>query len=151
MLGVTVFALARVTLAASAAEVAIDSGELNCAIKAERLVGDLLECDKSALTTPSRIESIAGESLQMAQAPQVSYLRLVSDSAATSSTVAVSSPDTGSAGVVAPSPAPEGAVAVASVTPTRSAFSGILASVMEMAAGEAEVLLVGDAGLASTR
>ncbi|MHB9004169.1 MAG: hypothetical protein ACYC6C_08900 [Coriobacteriia bacterium] len=140
LIAASIFGVARVTLAAQAAATAIESGRLNSEIKAERLVGDLLECDKSALSTPSRIECIAGESLQMAQAPQVAYLELPASIPVKTSSVS------GSPVVVV-----EEAESTAVQTTDSAGFSGMLASVMEMATGEAEVLLVGDAGLASTR
>lgn len=140
LIALTIFGVARVTLSAQAAATAIESGRLNSQIKEERLVGDLLECDKSALSTPSRIECIAGQSLQMAAAPQISYLELPASPVADSK-------GTGTA----PPPAVKETEVEPIQTADSSGFSGMLASVMEMATGEAEVLLVGDAGLASTR
>jgi cell division protein FtsL len=140
LVAVTIFGTARVTLTAQAAAAAIESGRLNSEIKAERLVGDLLECDKSALSTPSRIECIAGESLKMAEAPHVAYLELPASTGT----------DTGpftDAGSVVTNKGENRPVQKAQ----NDGFSGMLASVMEMATSEAEVLLVGDAGLVSTR
>jgi len=140
LIALSIFGVARVTLAAQAAATAIESGRLNSEIKAERLVGDLLECDKSALSTPSRIEGIAGQSLQMAQAPLISYLKLPASTVGENEAAA---------------DVPAARVKETKIEPAQTAdasgLSGMLASVMEMAAGEAEILLVGDAGLASTR
>lgn len=140
LIALTIFGVARVTLAAQAAATAIESGRLNSEIKAERLAGDILECDKSALSTPSRIEGIAGQSLQMAQAPQISYLELPASAAKTNE-----------AADEVPAARAKETENEPAQTADASGFSGMLASVMEMATGEAEVLLVGDAGLASTR
>lgn len=133
ILGVALFGLGRVMLAAKATEAAIRSGELRTSIKAERLAGDRLEIDRSALTVPSRIESIAGASMEMAEADSVAYMAL--PAAATQAIVET--------------PAPDQRVSDVSVT-NATTMAGMLASVMEMAAGEAQVLLVGDVGLAST-
>lgn len=137
MLALTLFALGRVMLSAKAAETAIDSGAIMDDIKAERLEGDLLEVDMSALKTPSRIEFIAGQTLDMSQAPDVSYMDLSSADL-----------DPGPGEAVASADAARMSEADAGVS---SGAAGMLASVLEMAAGEARVLLVGDAGLASAR
>jgi len=140
MLGLTLFGLGRVMLSARAAETAMESGRIARDIKAQRLEGDLLEVDKSSLATPSRIEGIAGQTLKMASAPEVDYMTLPV-SAAESKT----QPPAGDAS--------SGAVSSAGIVRQEQAggLAGMLASVMEMATGEAELLLVGDAGLASAR
>lgn len=140
MLGLTLFGLGRVMLSARAAETAMESGRIASDIKAQRLEGDLLEVDKSSLATPSRIEGIAGQTLKMASAPEVDYMTLPA-SAEESKT----QPPAGEASV--------GEVSSAGVVSQGQAggLAGMLASVMEMATGEAELLLVGDAGLASAR
>lgn len=132
MCGVALFGLARVMLAAQATEASLDSGTLRAEIKAERLTGDLLEVDRSALTVPSRIENIAGTSMKMAEAGSVEYLTLPLE-------VAQSVPPTGTAEVTQAS----GDVS--------SGSTGLFASILDMAAGEAQVLLVGDLGLASSK
>lgn len=145
MIGLTLFGLGRVMVSARATETAIESGRLESDIKAERLKGDLLEVDKSALAAPSRIEGIAGQTLKMAQAPAVDYMTLPSDAgeATTSTTTAADTASPSAAGTK---------VSSADVSSgSASGLAGMLASVMRMAAGEAEVLLVGDAGLASAR
>ncbi len=138
MIGLTLFGLGRVMLSARAAETAMESGALQSDIKAQRLTGDLLEVDKSALATPSRIEGIAGATLKMAAAPEVDYLCLPSDSATASARTGEE-------------PASSKSAAQVSAADVGGGFTGMLESVMEMAAGEAELLLVGDAGLASAR
>lgn len=145
-----VFGIGRVMLTAKAAEASIDAGRLRADIKAERFTGDSLEADRSALATPSRIESIAGESLKMAQASQVSYLALPSVARAAipgDSVDEVLKPPVGDDAVV-----PVNDVSAAAAMKGRTGvIAGILASVMELAAGEAHVLLLGDVGLATSR
>ncbi len=134
--GLALFGLGRVMLAARATEASIRSSELRERIKEEQLVGDLLEINMSSLTVPSRIESIAGNSMQMSQAVSVEYMELPpecrDDFSASSDSVALvdEAPNTADTGSDGP--------------------TGVLASVLEMAAGEAQVLLVGDVGLASS-
>ena len=133
MLCAAVFGLGRVMISTQAAEASFDSNRLEQEIKAERLQGDLLEVDKSSLTTPSRIEQIAGETLKMSAASDVSYMCLPGVSAEEQ-------------------PAHVETVAVAEEGPEHEdALAALFSSVMEMSAGEAQVLLVGDVGLASSR
>ncbi len=125
---VAVLGLGRVWLSVQAAQASIDSGQLRRDIKLEQYQGDMLEVQQSALATPSRIQAIAGGTMGMAPAVSVSYLDLRDESAS------------GSAGTPAlAKSAPE------------SGLSGAFAQAMEVAAGEARVLLVGDVGLASSR
>lgn len=132
MLCAAVFGLGRVMISTQAAEASFDSNRLEQEIKAERLQGDLLEVDKSALTTPSRIEQIAGETLKMSAASDVSYMCLPGVSAEEQP------------GHVDP-------VAVEEIPEYEDALTALFSSVMEMSAGEAQVLIVGDVGLASSR
>lgn len=137
LVALALFGLGRVMLAAKATEAAIRSGELRTSIKAERLVGDQLEVNRSALTVPSRIESIAGVTMEMGEADSVAYMELPGDYGSAPS-----------------NPVPDGVGAGAEVsvqTPSEhDGLADMLASVMQMAAGEAQVLLVGDVGLATT-
>jgi len=94
-------------------------------IKTERYEGDMLEVRQSALGSPSRIRAIAGEAMGMAPARKVTYL----DMAPT---------DAGRAPVLADST-------------QRSALERVIAGMMNLSAGEAQVLLVGDVGLASSK
>ncbi len=71
-----IFGLGRVAVAAQATEASFEANQIREDIKAERLTGQLLEVDKSALTTPSRIEAIAGSTMKMADANDVCYLAL---------------------------------------------------------------------------
>lgn len=133
MIALTIAGLGRVALSVKATQTSFEKGVLARDIKAERLEGDLLEVDRSALMTPSRIERIAGGSMEMAAAGDVSYLELPAD--AGDSEQAASDIERES---------------TASPAQTPSA-KGLFQAVMDMAAGEAQVLLVGDAGLASSR
>lgn len=119
-----VLGLARVAVAARAAEAAMDSGRIMRDIKAERLTGDRLEIDRSALSTPSRIEGIAGEAMRMAPPREVLYL------------------DAG-----------EIEMEEEDARTARAALGDghALAAFLRAAAAEAQVLLVGDVGLASAR
>ena len=117
----------------SAAEASIDAWELRAEVKAERLVTRTLEADRSALAAPSRIEAVACQTLNMCRPTQVSYLQLpASDDAVPPGVPAANAdePDT---------------------APAVSGESGVLATLMDLAAGEAEVMLVGDVGLGSFR
>jgi len=120
--------LGRVWLSVQAAQASIDSTKLRRDIKLEQYQGDMLEVQQSALATPSRIQAIAGGTMGMAPAASVSYLDLRDTSA----------------------PPPKDIVAASAAAPG-SGFAGALGKVMEAAASEARVLLVGDVGLASSR
>ena len=128
VLVVSVLGLGRVWLSVQAAEASIDSSKLRRDIKLEQYQGDMLEVQQSALSTPSRIQAIAGGTMGMAPAVSVSYLDLRGDSA-----------HDPSPGAASASRVPGGGL------------SGTLAKAMEVAAGEARVLLVGDVGLSSSR
>ena len=126
---VGVFALlgvGRVWLSVQAAEASIDSGQLRREIKVERYRGDMLEIQQSALATPSRIQAIAGTTMGMAPATTVSYLDMRDDGAVEGTPKAVD-------------------VAMSGGT------AGLLVRMMDVAADEAQVLLVGDVGLASSK
>lgn len=113
----------RVTLAAHAAEATIDAWELRKEVKTERLVARTLEADRSALASPSRIEAVACQTLNMQRPKQVSYLQL---------------------------PSAAGFDVVQGATPPADS-PGVLVTLMDLAAGEAQVMLVGDVGLGSLR
>ncbi len=121
-----VLGLGRVWLSVQAAQASIDSGKLRREIKLEQYQGDMLEVQQSALATPSRIQAIAGRAMGMRPGGKVSYLDL-REIEGTGATAAVAESESESAG------------------------SGALSKAMEVAAGEARVLLVGDVGLASSR
>ena len=127
----TLFGLTRVSLSARVAEAAIDTDRLRSDIRAERLVTDSLEVDRGVLRTPERLATIASVSMCMAEPAELAYLEIADGSA----------PDVR----VGPDPietADEG---------DGFTLRTLVGAVMDMAAGEAEVLLVGDVGLASSR
>jgi cell division protein FtsL len=107
-----------------AAEASIKANELRSTIKNERYEGDMLEVRESALGSPSRIRAIASNALQMTSSRKVTYVRL----------------ETGAATPQAPRGAAQA---------TNS--NGALARMMDLTAGEAQVLLVGSIGLARSK
>ena len=121
---IAVLGVGRVWLSVQATQASIDSSNLRREIKNERYKGDLLEVQQSALATPSRILAIATGTLGMAPASSVTYLRIADAPASVSSMVGTS---------------------------TTPRTVGIVERAMDTAAGEAQVLLVGDVGLASSR
>ena len=127
-----IFGLGRVALAAQATEASFEASQIREDIKAERLDGQLLEVDKSALTTPSRIEAIAGSTMKMADADDVCYLALPQGPVTAAEPVASQDPES-------------------SEVATSEEDGGVVQALMDMAAEEAHVLLVGDVGLASPR
>lgn len=127
LLVVAVMGLGRVWLSVEAARTSIEAGTLRTAIKTARYEGDMLEIQQSALATPSRIQAIAVGTMGMAPATSVSYLRLQQPSAVVQPSVAAAQPA------------------------AASGDASVLRQVMNVAAGEARMLLVGDAGLASLK
>ena len=125
----------RVSLAARAAEATIDAWELRSEVKAERQTARTLEADRSALASPSRIEALACETLNMARPAQVCYLELP--------------------GQDAPALVGDGegeSVQLAAATSRQTADGrGVIGTLMDLAASEAQVLLVGDMGLGVAR
>jgi hypothetical protein len=135
------FGLTRVSLAAKIAEASVDAGRLRQEIKTERLVTDQLEIERSVLASPARLQSIATVSMRMSEPAEVCYLSLPGSGG---------SGDVLHAGATASDDA--GRARAAEALPDGEAtLDWMLAAVMDMAAGEAEVLLVGDVGLASSR
>lgn len=121
---VAALGVGRVWLSVQATQASIDSTKLRQEIKNERYRGDLLEVQQSALATPSRVLAIANGTLGMAPATSVTYLRLTGDG-------------------IAPTQPVGG--------PTSQPKVGMLERAMDIAAGEAQVLLVGDVGLSTSR
>jgi len=123
---VAALGVARVSLSVAATEASLEASRLRADIKSERYEGDMLEVRQSALGSPHRIQTIAGKAMDMAPAKSITYLDL-----------------TGEARPARKSPkdTPAGP----------SGLQRTLASVLDLTAGEAQVLLVGDVGLASAR
>lgn len=130
--------VARVWLSVQAAEASMQAGQLRESIRQERYEGDMLEVRQSALGSPSRIRAIAGKAMGMAPASKVDYLDLNAKKP-----VARNDKATTAAASVAAVPATK----VSSAGGMRSA----IAKLIDLTAGEAQVLLVGDVGLASVR
>lgn len=127
---VATLGVGRVWMSVQAAQASVDASRLRQQIKVERYVGDMLEVQQSALGSPSRIRAIAGATMDMGRAADVTYIDLKpaavrSASAGRSSTVAARQRESG--------------------------VDRLLSEVLGLAAGEAQVLLVGDVGLASAR
>jgi hypothetical protein len=116
--------VARVWLSVRATEVSREASEIRADIKSERYEGDLLEVRQSALSSPSRIGKLAGGAMDMAPAASVTYLDLTKRES-------------------------RARVGGHAATGT-SGLESVLAELMDLTAGEAQVLLVGDVGLAST-
>lgn len=133
---VSVLAIGRVWVTVQATEISRASNELRDSIKSERYEGDMLEVRQSALGSPSRIQAIAGKAMNMAPASKVTYLDLTS---------------TARNNAQSPSKSAGKHVSRAAVTPADSGMRQLVAAVMDLTAGEAQLLLVGDVGVASTR
>jgi cell division protein FtsL len=117
--------MGRVWLSVQATAASFEATDLRQSIKQERYQGDMLEVRQSALGAPSRIQAIAGKAMNMAPAESVTFLNLTEGDAS---------------------------VAVQDSRPTESGvLGGVLSRILDLTAGEAQVLLVGDVGLAATR
>lgn len=125
MLLLACMGMVRIGFAVQAEEAAIDAVSLRESIRSEELVGKSLEADASALKAPSRIEAIASSALNMTEAEKVTYLDIPS-------------------GRKSAEPS-----ATRSNRSAASGVAGVVSRVMDLAAGEAQVLLVGDVGLSS--
>jgi hypothetical protein len=131
--------MTRVTLSARVAQAAVDADRLRETIGQERLVTDELEVDRGVLSTPDRLASIASASMCMVEPGQLGYLEIGGVAS--------------EAGEEAPIPVGRMNISSTSRIQDDQGFSvrTLIAAIMDMAAGEAEVLLVGDVGLASSR
>jgi hypothetical protein len=128
--------VARVALASRAAALSIESGRVSAKIKEVRFEGHSLEIKISQLATPSRIRVAAGTKMKMAPATGIWYMTI---------------PGSGGRRPVGHKPAATGS-ADKNVSSARAKTSGsLLSSIMHTAAGEAQVLLLGDVGLSSSR
>ncbi|KAF0209187.1 MAG: hypothetical protein Q8S43_07940 [Actinomycetota bacterium] len=125
MVVVAVVGLARIALAVQATEAAIEAVKIQQDIRVEELQSKSLEADASALNAPSRVAAIADSALNMTEAGQVAYL---------------AAPASDAIAATASSPKPHAA---------SDGLGAIVASVMDIAAGEAQVMLVGDVGLSA--
>jgi cell division protein FtsL len=121
---VAVLGMGRVWLSVMAAEASLDANALRQEIKNLRYEGDMLEVRQSALGSPSRILAIAGATMDMAKAEDVTYIDLPAETFASAKT---------------------------QDRPVSDAGRDWLGVALDLAAGEAQILLVGDVGLASAR
>lgn len=136
-LGITVVAMVRVGVMARVAEMSLSEGSLRRNIKTERVAAGQLEVDKSVLMAPSRVESIASTTMQMTKPVSVNYLLLP--------------PDAKAAAVGAASAVSSQASATSGGRAATSGLGAVIGAVLDMSAGEAQSLLVGDVGLAGSR
>ncbi len=123
--------MARVAVIARATEMTISADRLMGDIAAERVEAGKLEVDRSSLSTPSRLESIAKSTMGMSRPSSVKYIRMDEPSASGKRSA-------------------KKKVETASTSSTGES-GGLLAALMDMSAGEAASLLVGDMGLAGAR
>jgi tripartite-type tricarboxylate transporter receptor subunit TctC len=119
--------MGRVWLSVQATAASLEATRLRESIKYERYKGDMLEVRQSALGSPDRIRTIAGAAMNMAPAGKVTYLDL-SDGERACATPAASR-----------------------VSAAGEDLGDVVSQVLNLTAGEAQVLLVGDVGLAATR
>ncbi len=115
----------RVWLSVQAAQASLDCSKLQTAIKSARYEGDMLEIQKSVLSSPSRIQATAVGQLGMGPATSVRYLRI----------------DSKESPKVAQVPA----------TPKAAEHPAMFETLMGIAVAQARMLLVGDVGLSSSR
>jgi len=132
----TAVALVRVAVLARAAEMTLTESTLTKRIKSQRIETDRLEIDRSGLATPSRIEEIAGATMQMGRPKSVRYITLADT-------------DGRIADATAPADTRDDARSASVAGPDRMAT--VLSAIAEVTAGEAQALLVGDVGLAGSR
>jgi len=120
---------ARVTLTSRAAEYAVGESRLAADIKQQRVAVDQLEVDRSALSTPSRIAGIAASTMSMGEPRSVKY---------------IAASDVSRADDAARTSEPQNAAAP-------GVLQRVVDAVVDLSAGEAQSLLVGDLGLAGSR
>lgn len=128
LIAVALLGLGRVWMTVRAAESSLHSEELREQIENARYEGDMLEIRRSALASPSRVLAVASATMDMVPAAEVTYLDLTRSPSATTASRDVHSTANGP-----------------------DAVGELVEHVLGMAAGEAQVLLVGDVSLASAR
>jgi cell division protein FtsL len=124
---------ARLSITSRAAEYSLSENRLLAEIRQQRVAVDQLEVDRSALSTPSRIAGIASSSMSMGEPRSVNYI---------------------AASDIAPAEdaaRENGELASAAGSPAAGVFERVVEAVVELSAGEAQSLLVGDLGLAGSR
>lgn len=133
LIALTSVGLARVAVIARAAEMTISADSLSRRIKDQRVETDQLEMDRSSLTAPSRIEGIAADTMSMGDPASVSYI------------VMPEGPDSRTRY------ATDSAQARSEAGSTPDRFASVISALLDVSAGEAQSLLVGDLGLAGSR
>lgn len=141
---VALLGIGRIYITVRATEYSNSAAKLRASIKTERYEGEMLEVRQSALGSPSRITAIAGKALNMAPATEVTYLDLAIRASKKDPRKPTSSTKSIRAQARQAQPLQAASASV-------SGFEQLVASVMNLTAGEAQVLLVGDVGVASTR
>jgi len=122
---VVALGMGRVWLSVQATEASTRSSELRTEIKNARYQGDMLEVRQSALGSPSRIRAIASQTMGMTPARKVAMIDMT--------------------------PKPGEPVRVPTRVETRGGVDRVIEGLLDLTAGEAQVLLVGDVGLASSK
>lgn len=120
----------RITLATQATEANLNAWALRSQLDAEEQTTRDLEADVSALADPARIEQLASETLKMGRPDQVSYITIAGTAAA-------------------PAGVENATGAAANVASGTSGSDDLVATLLDLAACEAQVMLVGDMGLGS--
>lgn len=124
----------RVMLITNAAEASLSEDRIQASIKQQRAEADQLEVDRSALSTPSRIADIASSTMRMGEPKSVRYISMPHVSVTAQPGTSGQSASTQEAAA-----APTGIL------------SSVVGAVIDLSAGEAQSLLVGDLGLAGSR
>lgn len=150
MVVVAILGVGRITIMAKAAEVTFETARLSAAIREEQIETEALELLKSSLVSPSRIESIAVGSMNMVRAEEVSFFAMPLPDCPTYLANLESVADSSEGGGVA-TRADVATADSAEVAQKPGVGARVLGSVMELAAGEAHALLLGDVGLVSMR
>lgn len=134
LIALTLLGMGRVAVTVKAAEAAVAASSLVADIEAERIARDKLEAHRNVLVAPPRIQGLAQTSMKMETAGTVNYIALPEVESRASNS-------------------PVGARTSTDATPPGRSdrVAQLLNGIMRMTAGEAQVLLVGDAGLTSSR
>jgi cell division protein FtsL len=140
LIALTSLGLARVAVIARAAEMTISADQLARRIKAQRIETDQLEIDRSSLSTPSRIEGLAADTMRMGDPASVSYMEMPATPADGATELADARVPSAVLVEAAPS-APSAAERV----------KAVFATLIDVSAGEAQSLLVGDFALVGSR
>ncbi|HEX9093894.1 MAG TPA: cell division protein FtsL [Coriobacteriia bacterium] len=154
LVALTGVGLVRVAVVARAAEMTINADRLTQRIKAQRIETDKLEIDRSSLSTPSRIEGIASETMRMGSPASVRYISLPTSGAGGARVAQV--PAASARGASAdPAVAAAASIRTSDVAPDAGgapqAVSAAISALIDMSAGEAQALLLGDIGLVGSR